>query len=751
MKLIGLRTVYAAVVSLALAGCGGGGGDGGGSGGSGGATSFSVTVTLTGLTANGLVLVNNAVTPAVPVAIPAGTTTVVVSANLANGASYNIVGQGTPPGIACIPVTTGANVGTIAGANVTIPYSCAPTFPVSGSISGLTAAGLQVRLFPDVPSVATLAGFNVAPAQNATSYQFPVPVRGDVTYSARIVGQPAGLTCLFANNTIDISAPMNNAAATAPITCTGSAPPQGSTFSLSASFTNLAGLGSVTVQNNGGTAVAIPTANTPVTIATGLATGTAYTLAVGGVPGGFACVPVTAGANVGTVGSANVTVAFSCSATYPVSVNVVSGAPTGLQLRLFPAAGNTSAAFNLAPTVGGTHTFGLPVRGDITYAIGIIAQPAGQNCLFGNNSTTVAGPMNGSAQTVGVRCTATVGGSIAAAAPGVLNAGLPAGLTLSLDDNGVVQSLTVAAGSSSFTFPTAITSGNDYSVSIAGVPAGVSCTVSLGKGIANSNVSSIAVRCMDNPTNPLTGVYTLAPAVTGQGRFYFAFFADGTYTFVSRADDALCNFTNVNGTFGNNGNGVEYGIYNYSSTTGAFTIKYAAVDSNGGCGMVDASISNINDPARYFTGTITKSGNNATLTYVDDNSQTVNLPLASVASTPSTIVGAFVPTTNNGQFIAFHPDSTTPTPVNMYVVPETQFSGIAAPPRQEVGCYTFASGNLNVSVANTCLPDGLAAYDFNGTSGLIESGTTAGPFPITINTANQIALGDTILNRTVPN
>ncbi len=35
----------------------------------------------------------------------------------------------------------------------------------------------------------------------------------------------------------------------------------------------------------------------------------------------------------------------------------------------------------------------------------------------------------------------------------------------------------------------------------------------------------------------------------------------------------------------NNGNGVEYGVYNYNATTNEFTIKSAVVDTNGGCGV----------------------------------------------------------------------------------------------------------------------------------------------------------------------
>jgi hypothetical protein len=490
-----------------------------------------------------------------------------------------------------------------------------------------------------------------------------------------------------------------------------SGPPMPTTYSLAVTFTGLP-VNGVTMQNNGGGGVAIPPNSTAaVTIATGLASGTAYSLTLSFVPAGWACGPVMAGANAGTIGSANLTIAYSCAQTYNVSVDVAGTLPSGLQLRLFPLLGNTTAPFNLAPTAGGMYTFGAQVRGDITYSIGIIAQPAGQTCLFGNNATTVSGAMNNQAQLLGVVCRVTLGGTVSGLASG--------GLILEMYDGDAVQTLNVASGSTSFTFAAPIVAGNDYSVGIRAVPAGLACTVVLGKGT----------------TSPLTGVYTIAPGATAPntGRYYLAFWADGTYAFARQGTDPSCNYVVSGVTLGNNGNGVEYGVYNYNSGTSAFSIVNAVMDSNGSCGLVDSDPTHSN---ANFSGTLTRSGNTLTL-----NGTVV---ATAVDSTPSSIVGAFIPQANNGQFVAFHSNLS-------YVVIETQV-GALGPPRQERGCYAVSSGQLTLSVAAGCTPDGLAAYDYNGDSGLIRSGqTSGGPIPVSITGANSLQFDDTLLMRQVPN
>ena len=82
--------------------------------------------------------------------------------------------------------------------------------------------------------------------------------------------------------------------------------------------------------------------------------------------------------------------------------------------------------------------------------------------------------------------------------------GLEAGQSVVLQDNGG-NDLTVSANVA-FVFPTKVMIGGHYSVSVAGFPAGKTCTVTGGSGTASANVSSVAVVCFGT---------TISGSVTG--------------------------------------------------------------------------------------------------------------------------------------------------------------------------------------------------------------------------------------------
>jgi hypothetical protein len=58
-------------------------------------------------------------------------------------------------------------------------------------------------------------------------------------------------------------------------------------------------------------------------------------------------------------------------------------------------------------------------------------------------------------------------------------------------------------GSGSFTFPTLVTSGSVYAVTVGTQPTGQTCTVSNGTGTANASVTNVTVTCTDNFVNPV--------------------------------------------------------------------------------------------------------------------------------------------------------------------------------------------------------------------------------------------------------
>jgi 6-phosphogluconolactonase len=87
--------------------------------------------------------------------------------------------------------------------------------------------------------------------------------------------------------------------------------------------------------------------------------------------------------------------------------------------------------------------------------------------------------------------------------------GMDAGQSLVLQNNGG-DSLTLSANGT-FTFATKVMSGGAFAVTVAVAPAGKTCTVTHGSGIASADVSSVAVDCVSPP--PLT--YSIGGTVSG--------------------------------------------------------------------------------------------------------------------------------------------------------------------------------------------------------------------------------------------
>src|SRR4029077_13585130 len=118
---------------------------------------YTVGGTISGLTANGLVLANGSDT----LNVAAGATSFTMPRAVASGGGYAVTVQSQPPGQNCT-VTNGT--GTVGSSNVSnIGVSCvASDYTLSGTISGLTADGL----------VLANNSATVSPGANATSFTF---------------------------------------------------------------------------------------------------------------------------------------------------------------------------------------------------------------------------------------------------------------------------------------------------------------------------------------------------------------------------------------------------------------------------------------------------------------------------------------------------------------------------------------------------------------------------------------------------
>ena len=119
-----------------------------------------------------------------------------------------------------------------------------------------------------------------------------------------------------------------------------------------------------------------------------------------------------------------------------------------------------------------------------TYAVTVQTQPTGQVCSVASGSGTTG---SASITNVAVTCTTptySLGGSVAG-----LSA---AGLVIA---NGS-DTVTVAAGGTSFTLPTQLVAGSAYSVTVKTQPTNQICSVANGTGtVASANIANVVVTC----------------------------------------------------------------------------------------------------------------------------------------------------------------------------------------------------------------------------------------------------------------
>lgn len=209
------------------------------------------------------------------------------------------------------------------------------------------------------------------------------------------------------------------------------------------------------------------------------------------------------------------------------------------------------------------------------------------------------------------------------------------------------------------------------------------------------------------------------------------------YVFGSVANDPLCGASQ--------GNGVEYGVYRYSATTGAFEIRSAVVDTNGSCGLWNGS-SQANG-----TMTVAGTGSNTLLTLVTG---TGTVQFVAADETAGTLVGAW-PDAYRRELAMFRPAAGN----DIYTIYlETQRSpaghddGYLAGIETSCGTVTsYAGGDLVMDPAspNCSTPSpGIPGFvDTNGTAGYSSYGTSPIAFAIT---GGDLVLDGTTYQRLTP-
>ncbi|MCB1192610.1 MAG: DUF1554 domain-containing protein [Leptospiraceae bacterium] len=475
---------------------------------------------------------------------------------LASGTAYTVTvtTQPTSPSQTC-SVTNGA--GTIAAANVTnVSINCTvdqyTVGSVAGGLTGYAGSGLQIT---DGTNILSLAS-------GATQFTFPARNSGSA-YAVAIVTQPSS-----PNQTCSVTNPAGTIASTnvtnVSINCTTDQ------YAVSGTITGLTGSNMMLTDgtnaigpfNPGDTTFAFPVINS------GSAYGVVVTAQPNGAPANvWQTCSVSGGGNgsgAGTITNANVTnVSISCTTnTYTVGGTIIGLAGDNLYL--------SDGTNSIGPLMSGAAAFTFPSRNSgSAYTVTVTSQPNGapsnvwQTCALTNPNGTIS---NANINNVIVTCTTNTY-TVGSAAGGLTGY---SGSNLQLNDG--TNTITVASGATSFTFP-AQNSGSGYNVTVTGQPTSPSqtCIVTNAAGtIANANVTSVAVSCTTNTytiggtvaglagSNMMltNGTNTIGP-ISANGAYSFPAVASGTaYTVVVTTQPygapnniwQTCSVTNASGT-----------------------------------------------------------------------------------------------------------------------------------------------------------------------------------------------------------
>ncbi|WP_219115139.1 hypothetical protein [Janthinobacterium sp. UMAB-56] len=169
MKNLYLRSMLAAACAVTLAACGGSGGN------------LYLQGTVTGLAKDGLILLNDGEN----LTVPAGQSSFVFTKLIKTDDRYNITIAQQPKGAVC-SITNGSGKATSYSVSTAYVVCTTNTYPLSGTITGLTAGGLYLVMGPN----------GTSPLAGTTSYKFDAVPDGS-PYSISVLTQPTGLKCRF--------------------------------------------------------------------------------------------------------------------------------------------------------------------------------------------------------------------------------------------------------------------------------------------------------------------------------------------------------------------------------------------------------------------------------------------------------------------------------------------------------------------------------------------------------------------------
>ncbi|MBS2024819.1 MAG: hypothetical protein JST92_20680, partial [Deltaproteobacteria bacterium] len=408
-----------------------------------------------------------------------------------SGAAYAVTVTGSAGPASCKVASGGS--GTIgSGAVTNVALTCVPAYSIGGTISGLSGSGAVLKNNTNGETLALAAG--------QTSFVFSKFVTTALGYSVSVTAQPSGPTQSCAVSTLtpayQIGNPTANVTGIA-IVCTTSL------FSIGGSVTGLSAGTSLIMNDNGGdprTVSGTSTGATPVnfTFGTTLSSGATYTATIFSVTGNVTC-GFAAGTDTGTVGAANVTsIQVQCAPAFTLA-GTISGY-IGAGLTLLNSTTNERVVVSPGKT---TFAFKTPVSAALGYAISAATQPVNpaQTCSPSGGSAA-SGTPGGNLTDIGFACannTYSIGGVVNGLAPGT-------SVTLSNNGDEAVRVSVATAGYPNFVFPTSLTSGQTYTVTVAQQPPGQLCVPRAGTSpglVGGANVTGVTIDCA--PTHTLRG------------------------------------------------------------------------------------------------------------------------------------------------------------------------------------------------------------------------------------------------------
>jgi len=466
-------------------------------------TTFTVGGTITGLAAgDSLTLEDNGVDNLIRGSNGSFTFAMPVS----SGSPYVVTVLSQPTAVAQTCTVTMGN-GTVGAANVTsVAVTCATaSFLVSGTLTGL-AAGNSVVIQDNGGDDLTLTADG--------PFAFASPLASGTMYTVTVKAQPSN-----PSQTCVVSAAMGTVnggnASSVVVNCASN------TFTVGGTVSGLAPGDSVALEDNG-TDTTFVTSNGNFAFAKPIGSGSTYTVTVKSNPSTPVSQTCSAVAAMGTVASGDVTtVAITCSTNAFAVGGTVSGLlPTTSGVYLLDNGGDMTMV-----NVNGSFAFPTRVPSGTPYTVQVLASPAyppaAQTCtVMAGTGTIAAGPVSN----VSIACTTNtypVGGTIlfqSPVAPGD-------SITLQLTDTSsipvTVQSLvvtTTSPGFPAFAFPTQVTSGDNYTVTVTRQPQfppqmqtcsfGGSTPAMASGTVGGGAVTSVTVGCVAN-------AYALGGTITG--------------------------------------------------------------------------------------------------------------------------------------------------------------------------------------------------------------------------------------------